>query len=617
MKSCLIMPTILCLLTTCATAMRYEELSQSARDFVGSPTTVMVILKDGRRVEGEKLRETDTELVLRLRRGNNIHYGRTIDKGTIAQLRKGDVTSDFASKLRKIEFDPEASLSLEEYNRLVPLFSEFLEKCGDYPNAAEIKMTHKRLAEEMVRVEKNEEKVQGEWYPPVAAALKRFEIYGEKADELSKARGFRGNDKMKAEAARLLEEQKEVVRTLPSLMNERIPALLKEKDFDMAASETGAFRQFWIQQVAPSESSRSSEFAQMLREMDYDYIVRMDSWILEAYRVAGGNKKNRPPRGIDETMVYIPGGYFLMGEKGADPSANTFPMHLVYVSPFLISKYEVSNLEYSQFVDKIEKSPDSEIEHPLAPPLKKHDAAGWDHPGLSGDNQPVVGVDWFDAYAYAKWAGKRLPTEAEWEFAARGSDGRAYPWGDEIGDCMANWENGRTLLARDMDRQDPPLPPEPERKFGCSCVEEAELPAPPPTKLPAVTWDVDKQLPSEALEGVESDLLSFDHDYSSPYGVIHMAGNAAEWVADWYDPAYYGKADVRNPQGPEESSSHVYRGGSFQSDDPMELTTYWRGGHGKKSASSRRRRGRRRNKRGSKPFIGLRCAQSLDVSVSQ
>ena len=110
-------------------------------------------------------------------------------------------------------------------------------------------------------------------------------------------------------------------------------------------------------------------------------------------------------------MVFIPEGYFQMGTSSGNDDEK--PMHFVYTSGYYIDKYEVSNNDYQAFMDA--------TGHP-APSF-------WDDPRFNDLEQPVVGVSWHDAMSYAKWKGRRLPTEAEWEKAARGNDGRLWPWG--------------------------------------------------------------------------------------------------------------------------------------------------------------------------------------------
>ena len=212
----------------------------------------------------------------------------------------------------------------------------------------------------------------------------------------------------------------------------------------------------------------------------------------------------RPPAGA---MVSIPAGEFTMGSQDGD--ADERPAHKVYVDSFSIDVYEVTVGQYAEFLRS------GEVRAPL----------DWKTINQSANQKrPVANVDWADAVAYCKWAGKRLPTEAEWEKAARGTDGRIYPWGN-----------------------DPPTPL--HANYGKMGSHDYE------TLAPVGTLEVGK----------------------SPYGIYDMAGNVWEWVSDWYDNDYYKNSPQQNPGGPSMGGFKVIRGGSWTS-SPRNLRSadrYW------------------------------------------
>lgn len=555
-------------------SLQKADLSPEAQALIPDSKMVSLTMKDGKKIEGTVVIDKPSELVLRIQRGGTLGpINRTIQKDDIKlPIETMDVTPSFAAKMKEYKLDPEGSMPEKDYALPLKLMDEFLAKCKDSPDAGAVKTIRDSYAAELQQVQTGMKRVKDQWLTPVLGILKEFNDCTEQIKALKANPKLNSEPKLQQDLKGFEDRRKAAVRDLPKMMQDRIPTLLKDKKFDDAATDAVSFLQFWLVQVMSKEGLGES-----FQNMDFDYVIRFQNRVMEAYRQAGmGNDKG--PATVEKDMVYIPGGYFIMGRAEAKPGDPDFPMHLVFVSPFLIDKYEVNNKDYRKFVDTVKSTGLASMEHPDAPPMKKHDAQGWAAPGLSRDNQPVIGVDWFDAYAYTKWVGKRLPTEAEWERAARGADGRQFTWGDKAPDAVAvNWALGRSFVAQEMDRMNPPKPQEVE-SGGCSCVKPP--PAPPQaTSLPAETWDVNSGLPKEAREAVKAGLIEWKTpDCVSPYGVYHMAGNAAEWVSDFFDPQYYGKSPLKDPQGPEKGEKgHVFRGGSFLSDNKQDLTAYNRG----------------------------------------
>ncbi len=207
-------------------------------------------------------------------------------------------------------------------------------------------------------------------------------------------------------------------------------------------------------------------------------------------------------------MVLISAGAFTMG--ATDGHEDEKPPHAVHLKAYYIDLYEVTVDRFARYLKGVN------AEHPLA----------WKEAtnGSHGD-KPVVGVDWFDAQEYCEWVGKRLPTEAEWEKAARGSDARRYPWGSQT----------PTRAHANFNR---------------------------------LAWKGYATL---------TEVGHFEQG-RSPYGLYDMAGNVWEWVSDHYDQTYYAHSPVEDPRGPSIGPLRVLRGGSW-SNDPEILRASNRGGY--------------------------------------
>lgn len=200
-------------------------------------------------------------------------------------------------------------------------------------------------------------------------------------------------------------------------------------------------------------------------------------------------------------LVNIPAGEFLMGSLDSDWEAGSYekPAHTVYLDAYWIDQTAVTNAKYAKCVQA----------GVCQPPVPQSSYTRQSYFGDAlYDNFPVIYVTWNDAKAYCEWAGRRLLTEAEWEKAARGADGRKYPWGNEAPDA------GKLNFAGNVG----------------DTVEVGHYP-----------------------------------QSASPYGVLDMAGNVWQWVADWYGDTYYAASPAQNPAGPESGETRVMRGGGWYS----------------------------------------------------
>lgn len=199
-------------------------------------------------------------------------------------------------------------------------------------------------------------------------------------------------------------------------------------------------------------------------------------------------------------MVFVPRGTFLMGSENGDPDEK--PVHTVYLDNYFIDKFEVTNARYSKCVENgVCSLPSVTIDY--------------DNPEYT--EHPVVFVDWKNALSYCEWRSARLPNEAEWEKAARGTDARTFPWGEGINDAFANY--GGYVAGG-------------------------------------------KTTPVGQYEGGKSF-----------YGAYDLAGNVWEWVADWYDANYYSISPSSGPSGPREGDYRVVRGGAFDRNEDIVRTS--------------------------------------------
>ena len=229
---------------------------------------------------------------------------------------------------------------------------------------------------------------------------------------------------------------------------------------------------------------------------------------------------------VPEGMIFIKGGTFAMGETEGMPFES--PVHTVELDSFLIDAAEVTVAEFAKFVEATGYKTEAEnfgwsaVFDFETSEWRRTDGANWRHPegrnSTPDPNEPVSQISWNDAAAYAKWAGKRLPTEAEFEYAARGGlDGKKYAWGDELkpgGKFLANWWQG-SFPARNT-REDGFLARAPVKNFA-----------------------------------------------PNGYGLYDMTGNVWEWTADWFDENYYESSPKKNPKGAREGTEKSIRGGSF------------------------------------------------------
>ena len=241
---------------------------------------------------------------------------------------------------------------------------------------------------------------------------------------------------------------------------------------------------------------------------------------------------------VPPDVALIPAGTFAMGDHFNEGSGDELPVHNVTISGFMMDKAEVTNIEYKLCVDSNVCEPPDDDGSASRPHY---------YDDISYSNYPVVWVSWYDANTYCNWKGMRLPTEAEWEKAARGGlVGKRYTWGDILSGLMANY----------FDSGDP---------------EDNDTN--PVASYPA-----------------------------NGYGLYDMAGNVSEWVKDWHDSSYYQVSPSVNPQGPTSGTERIRRGGDFRSPtDPASGINWY----------LRVARRQPWNPSASFDYMGFRCASSL------
>ena len=266
--------------------------------------------------------------------------------------------------------------------------------------------------------------------------------------------------------------------------------------------------------------------------------------LLLAAAITAAAQPSKAPAVVNDgfgDFLYVPAGAFKMGDNFGDGEDRERPVHVVQLDAYYIGKYEVTNGDWKKF--QADPMYDDPAIWPEGRPVPKDQSPYWTQPQNHGggtpdsDNYPILGVNWDAATAYCNWLSRktgkkyRLPTEAEWEKAARGTDQRRFPWGNEIDHSYANF-------------------------VGSQRFDTAQI---------VGFYDGSKRGDFQTKNG------------ASPYGAMDMAGNVMEWCQDWYQRDYYKFSPRKNPQGPAKGAYRVLRGGSFFF-EAQDLRSYARSG---------------------------------------
>ncbi|MCL5278057.1 MAG: bifunctional serine/threonine-protein kinase/formylglycine-generating enzyme family protein [Deltaproteobacteria bacterium] len=298
-------------------------------------------------------------------------------------------------------------------------------------------------------------------------------------------------------------------------------AAIQQAKQEQAAAEAAQSAQQEAQQKAIALEQQQRQQAEQAKQVNEkkqeEQAILKTQQRAKVVRKTNQTIRHRAPPG----MVYIPAGNFMMGCSPNDSNCydNEKPYHRVYLSAYYIDKNDVTVDEYTRCVNA------GGCTAPQWNNCYVWNGSSWQIGSAGSEfqegNHPIVCVDWNQANAYCQWAGKRLPTEAQWEKAARGTDGRIYPWGNQF-DCNKS----------------------------CNSV-------------------------SPCSHSHTCAVGSYPQG-ASPYGVMDMAGNVWDWVSDWYDANYYANSPLKDPQGPDSRQYRVLRGGSWGNIIPTYLRSSFR-----------------------------------------
>lgn len=320
-------------------------------------------------------------------------------------------------------------------------------------------------------------------------------------------------------------------------------------DIALAEGDAGAYMVVLFTLAGEHDALRDAVFVPVVEALAPAVVAEESAMATPATSPAEGtapiDTQIRPTDGM--VMVYVPAGEFEMGNPGiqwiwggslrdGDLDLQVFtdegPRRTVYLDAFWIDQTEVTVAMFRTFVEATGYETTAERagwgqpwrEGPMEEEWPQVSGADWQHPrgpeSTAEDDHPVVQVSWEDAAAYCEWAGGQLPTEAQWEKAARGTDGRMWPWGNTYDGVRGSFCDAQCPIER---------------------------------------WKHDSYDDGYAFTAPVGSFPSG----ASPYGALDMVGNVWEWVADWYDDSYCGDSPTENPSGPPSGTERAMRGGAW------------------------------------------------------